>query len=256
MTKIIAFPPVGATQVQWFLRQPLQRSSGLLTGKRYVSALGAARIEATVAVSALARGRNGAGFSESLWRQIDGGVHLVSLFSPPANWHLDAQGEWGWGAPGGYRGLGTNPLQWTSAGASLPWTGGGASLVWFSGSLAAAVPGSDAAGAFVTVSGLPPNTLVIRPAEILRSYPSGDLEGVATRAITAAYSDDGGVAIIRLFAALPAGVVSLGGAERKVFEVTNEPLSNQPVGQNWTINWQFREVFPSEISDPVEVNPW
>jgi hypothetical protein len=256
MTKIITFPPVGSTLVKWFLRQPVQRSRGMFTGKRHVSAIGPARVEATVGVSSLARGRNGAGYSDSLWRQIDGGVHLVSLLSPPANWHLDASGEWGWGAPGGYRGLGTEALEWANGGASLPWTADSAPLVWFSGSLALAVPGSDADGPFVTVSGLPPGQLVIRPSEIVRSYPAGDLVGVASRAVTVAYSSASGVAVIRLFSPLPAGTISLGGSERKIFEVTNEPESTQGVGQNWTITWQFTEVFPSEIIDPVEVNPW
>lgn len=256
MTNIIAFPPVGTTALRWSLTQRVQRSSGLFTGKRHVTAFGPARYEAEVQISALSKGRNGAGYSESLWRQIDGGVHLVALLSPPANWHIDAQSEWGYGAPGGFSGLGTQPLSWTDGGAPLGWTSGGDPLAWFTGSLAQATPGTDDNGHFVTVTGLPPSQLVIRPAEVVRSYPPGNLVGVTSRAITAAYSNASGVAVVRLFDAVPAGTISLGASERRVFEVTNQPFAAQPVGKNWAITWQFREVLPHEITDPVEVNPW
>jgi len=256
MTNIIAFPPVGTVQLAWFVQQPVQRSRRLFSGARSVSAFQPARVRASVTISALANGRSGAGYSDALWRQLDGGVNLVALLSPPANWHLDAQREWGWGAPGGFRGLGTQPVSWTSGGAPLSWTEGGDPLAWFSGSLAQATPGSDSIGPIITVTGLPPSQLVVRPSEIVRSYPPGNLAGVAARAVTEARSNAEGVAVIRLTAALPAGTVSLGGAERRVFEVTNEPAAQQPVGQNWTIQWDFLEVLPDEITDPVEVNPW
>jgi hypothetical protein len=82
------------------------------------------------------------------------------------------------------------------------------------------------------------------------------MEGVASRAVTAVRSNASGVAVIRVFETLPAGIVSLGGYERRIFEVLNEPSTPQPFGANWLISWQFMEVLPNEISDPVEVDLW
>lgn len=248
MTNIYAWPPVGVVATKWTQEARTGRSQFAFSGKRAVSSDGPARIEASATISALSRGRNGAGYSEALKRHLDGGLHLVRLYSWPINWHLDAQAET-WRQ--------STPFIWTSEGAALPWTSGSDDLTWFTGPAVQGVAGIDADGfAIVTLSGLPASRLIIRPGEFVRSYTGLDIIGVVAMALKPAFSDALGNAVVRLSAALPSGTISLGDAESAIFEVTNSPSAEQPTGQNWQINWTFREVFASEISDPVEVNPW
>lgn len=248
MTNIYAWPPVGAVATKWTQQARTGRSQYAFSGKRAVSSDGPARIIAAATVSALSLDRSGAGYCEALKRLLDGNVHLVRLYSWPINWHLDAQR----GAD-----LQTAPLIWTAEAVPLNWTAAGTALHWFTGPVAQGVPSVDALGFdSITITGLPANRLVVRPGDFLRSYAGGDLVGVLAQVVKPAYSDASGSATVRLFSALPAGVISLGDHETAIFEVMNTPEATQPLGQNWTYQWEFRQVFPDEISDPVEVNPW
>lgn len=248
MTNIYAWPPVGAVASKWTLEARTGRSQYAFSGKRAVSSDGPSRIIASATVSALARGRNGAGYCEALKRLLDGNVHLVRLYSWPINWHLDAQRE---------AGRQTAPIIWTSEGVPLDWTAGESDLFWFTGPTVHGVPSTDALGyATISLTGLPPSQLIIRPGEFLRSFAPGDLAGVVAQAVMPAYSDALGAATVRLFSPLPAGTISLGDQESAIFEVMNVPEAMQPLGQNWTYQWDFRQVFASEIHEPVEVNPW
>ena len=248
MTNIYAFPPVGSVGREWTEETRVARSSYLFSGKRAVSSLGPRRRLASLTVSALALGRNGAGYSESLKRLLDGGLHLVRLWSWPVNWHLDAADM---------AALLTEPLSWTSGGVPLIWTSGGVPLLWFTGANVQGVAGTDAAGfPILTLSGLPPGQLVLRPFDVVRVFPTAGGASVAARGVGAVSSDGAGAAVVRLHGALPTGTVSLGDVETAAFEVTSMPRAVQPVGADWTYEWGFREVLAAEITDPVEVNPW
>jgi len=245
MTKIYAWPPVFTVGRKWTTQAPVARSQFAFSGKRVISSAGPARRVASITVSALSGDRNGAGYCESLKRLLDGGVHLVRLYSWPINWHLDADLQ-----------RNTAPLQWLEGAAPSEWALGGDDVQWFSGPLVMAAPSVVDGWHVVTLTGLPANTMVLRPAEFIRVFAAGDLVGVSAQVVAQAYSDGSGVAVVRLFSAVPAGVASLGDRETAIFQATSMPEAVQPVGQNWTYQWDFLEVFPEEIDSPVEVNPW
>lgn len=247
MVKVIAFPPVGAVGTMWTPQAPVQRSQGLISGKRYVSRFGRERIMASVRVSALSKNRSGAGFSEMLKRHLDGGVNLVRLESYPINWHLDY-------LPGAEI-RGGQLVEWTSNGADLNWQNAGQPLYWFNGVVLTGV--SD--GLTLTVSNLPPNKIVARPSDFIKAYT--DSIGAFSEAIveTEARSNADGVAVIKLFAPLPAGAynrVNIGESVSRVLEATDMPMVAQPFAQNWSYEWSFREVFEDETDGFDEVNPW
>lgn len=247
MTNIYAFPPVGVIGREWTEETRVSRSAYLFSGKRAVSSLAPRRRLASLAVSALARGRNGAGYSESLKRLLDGGMHLVRLTSWPINWYLDAV------AAGGV----TVPLSWTAGGVPLTWTSGGVPLVWFSGGVVQGVAGTDAAGfPILTLTGLVPGQIVVRPFEVVRVFPTAGGASVAARAVGLVIADGSGGAVLRLHDALVSGTVSFGDAESAVFEVTGWPRAVQGVRGDWTYSWDFREVLAGEITSPVEIDPW
>jgi len=50
--------------------------------------------------------------------------------------------------------------------------------------------------------------------------------------------------------------ISIGAAENAVFRADEMPRAVQPLGQNWTYQWRFREIFSDEVGGFVEVNPW
>jgi hypothetical protein len=246
VTIIYAFPPVASKGREWTEEVRVQRSAYLLSGKRAVSSLGPRRRLAQVQVSALARGRNGAGYSESLKRFLDGGINLVRLYSWPVNWHLDATGA----------GVSV-PMTWTSGAVPLTWTSGAVPMRWFSGPAIRGVAGTDAGGfPILTLSGLVPGALVVRPFDVLRAYPDNGDPSVAVRAVSLVYADGSGGAVVRLHDAAVSGTVSVGDSETGVFEATAMPRAVQPVNGDWVYQWDFREVLADEITDPEEVNPW
>lgn len=108
MPNVYAWPPVGVVGHEWTEHAPVNRSRSILTGRRYVSAAQRKRRLAALNVSALARGRSGAGYMEVLKRLLAGGENLVRLNSYPVNWWLDTQrlarlrlsDPVGWTAPG------------------------------------------------------------------------------------------------------------------------------------------------------------
>ena len=248
-TDVIAFPPIGAVGAMWALRAPVGRSQSMLTGKRFVSRIGRARRVAMVAISALSLNRSGAGYSEMLSQYLDGGANLVRLTSYPINWHLDAQR---------LAGVRTSqPLGWSAAGDVLEWSAGGQPLSWFSGAVLTGV----AAGDTLTVSGLPAGVMIARPAEFVRVFSAATgPQGATAQIVTEARTNASGVAVLRLRTPLPAGAyqgVSIGASESRVFEAVAIPEVAQPVGDNWVLEWQFREVFADEVQGGfTEVNPW
>lgn len=252
MANVIVFPPVGAVGSEWAVSAPIQVSRSMMTGRRYVSAMGRERREASVVVSALAKTRSGAGYSEMLKRHLDGGVHLVRLNSYPINWHLDAARMAGL--------VNSHPFTWEHEDATFTWEHEGYPVIWFSGTvLTGTVTTSDGWPA-IAVSGLPPNMLVARPGDFVEVFEEfGDTSGHIAQVTAEATSNGAGAAIVRLMDALPEleGVrVNLGASDSRVFEAVELPRAMQPMGQNWVYEWRFREVFADEVGGFVEVNPW
>lgn len=244
MINVYAWPPVGVVGSEWSEIAPVRRSQSMLTGADYMSTVQRRRRVATLEVSALARGRSGAGYSEALKRLLDGGVNAVRLHSYPINWHLDAvRNE-----------LQSSPLHWTTNGTDLEWEDDGTELLWFTGAGLQGTVGTEGGWDVVHITGAPANTLLIRPADFVRVY--GAEEGVA-QAVTEAHSDANGEATIRLFDPLPNdGVVSLGDRESIVARPVSIPRAVQPHASNWSYTWEFREIFSDEVGGFNEVDPW
>lgn len=246
---IYAFPPVAAVSTMWTEVAPVRASRSALSGKRYVSSAGPRRRTAMVLVSALSRARDGAGYSESLKRFLDGGMNLVRLNSSAVNWHLDY-------LPGTPGSLFTAPLGWTVGGDPLDWTHDGQPLYWFTGPVLQGTSGTVGGFPAITITGLTPGRLVCRAYDVIRSYAADGSTTATARAITTVYADASGEAVIRLHDALASGVISIGDQESAVFEVEDMPSSPQPLGANWFYEWRFREVLPAEYAGATEVNPW
>jgi len=252
--KIVAWPPVGIVSAAPWVERPVVRSEGLLSGARAVASAGPERRVAQLSVSSLALGRSGAGYMAQLWRELDGGLNLVRLGVVSANWFLDRQA--------GRSAFGTEPLGWTVDGSDpLEWTVDGSDpLAWFVGAVRLGSAGTDADGyATITLTGLPPNTLIVRPDDVVRSYvvDAGEIEATsAARAVTAAVSDGAGSVTIRLDAALPAGVIALHDTESVVFDVTGIQQAAQTVSGDWQTQVNLREVLAHERVGATEWNPW
>lgn len=251
MINVYAWPPVGVVGSEWTEESPVQVSRSIVTGADYTSLALRKRRLATLEVSALAKGRSGAGYMEILKRFLEG-RHAVRLNSYPINWHLDAMN------PGARA---STPLFWSDGGVDLEWTDGGTELLWYDGTLLTGTTGTDASGfSIITVSGLPVNTLVARPGEFLTAFgDEDDTTGTTAQIVNEVTSNGSGVAAIRIFTALPAMTdvrVNIGTSDTGVFKPVQIPRAVQPVGGSWTYSWQFREVFSDEVGGFTEVDPW
>lgn len=252
--KIIAWPPVGITSRAPWVERPIVRSEGLLFGARVVASAGPARRVAQLSVSSLAMGRSGAGYMAQLWRELEGGMNLLRIGVSSANWFLDEQA--------GRVRFGDAPLYWTVDGSDpLAWTVDGTDpLAWFVGPARTGTHGTDALGyPTLSLTGLPPNAVIVRPDDIVRSFAvdEGEIGSATTaRAVTLARSDGAGAVTIRLDAELPAGVISLHDTESVVFEVTSLQPSAQGLSGDWQTTISLREVLPHEYAGATEWNPW
>lgn len=242
---VIAWPPVGVVGSEWTEDAPVQQSRSIITGASYLSAHQRVRRLVALNVSALARGRSGAGYMEMLKRHLAGGIHAVRLHSYPVNWHLETADET-WRQ--------STPIEWTG----LSWTSGGGALSWYSGTLLTGTTGTDGAGwNIVTVNGLPADRLVARPGEFVTIYDGAT--PYRAQVTAEAVSDGAGQAVIRLFDALPAltgARINLGTSDTGVFRAESLPRAVQPLSANWTYSWEFREVFADEVGGFTEVDPW
>lgn len=249
---VFGWPPVGAVGTVWTFDQPSSVSVSALTGAARYSLIQPERRRARVVVSALARGRDGAGYSEVLKRLLQGGSKLVRLNSSPINWHLD-DAQMRAFRQGNYFG-------WATASEPLTWIGPESAFAWFDGAFLTGTIGTSGGYPAITVSGLPPLTLVARPADFATVFEDAHdpaERGVAIMIIAPARSNAEGVAVIRLYSPAPyAARVSLGAPETAVFRATSIPTGEQPVGANWTLPWDFEEVFSAEVGGFTEKPDW
>lgn len=247
---VYAWPPVGVTGWEWTEVAPVAVSRSIITGADYTSAAGPRRKLAALNVSALGRGRSGAGYIENLKTLLDGGTHLVRLNSTPVNWWLDAARLQSVRQ--------SQPLTWQSGAVPLAWQSGAAPLKWFSGAVLTGTATTVSGTPALSVAGLPPSQLVARPAEYVTLFvDGGDLVGTTARVLTEARSDASGVAVIKLMSALSgAGRVNIGTSESAVFKAETLPRAMQGIKGDWSYAWSFRQVFSDEVGGFTEVNPW
>lgn len=252
---VIAWPPVGAVGCEWTAHQPVARLRSALTGRDQMQGSQRKRRLATLQVSALSAGRMGAGYCEMLKDLLVGGVHAVRLRSSPINWHLDEDGR--------AAVLNSFPIGWRTAANPLGWqTVAGQPLIWFDGRVITASGASVASGRWhnLTLTGLPGITLVARPGDFIRAYQisNPDMWQVA-RVVRPAVTNGAGTVTLCLDRAItiPGARVNVAGQDEAVFRVEGAlPRAVQPVGQNWTYTWNFREVFADEVGGFIEVDPW
>lgn len=243
MANVYAWPPVGLLAAEWSMTAPVATSRSLVTGGEFVSAAQRRRRVATLEVSALALGRNGAGYMEVLKRLLDGGVHLVRLTSTPINWHLDAVAE---------DAARPRPMTWIVPPGGIGWEVPPGGIDWWTSGPSIGTAGTVDGWPVVTVTGLPPGRMIARPGEFVTL---GDATAMVLRP---AWSDDAGEAVIRLVTPLEGdGPCIVGARETAVFAADAMPRAMQPLGQNWSYQWQFTQVFEDEGRGPfVEVDPW
>lgn len=255
MTNVYAFPPVAITGWQWDVEDPVAVSRSLLDGGRYVTTSGPRRIVARARVSALGRGRSGAGYMQVLRRLLNGGENLVRLYSWPVNFWLDdhdlaalRRGE---------------VITWADGGALIPWADGGSGLVWLDGAYVTGTTGTDSEGfATIALSGLPSSRLCVRPGDFLTIYDAvADTTGETIMVMSEGTTDANGDVTVRLIESPSTGYsgnrVSVGTSESAVFEVTDMPPMQQTISGDWTVTWAFRQVFADEVPGGfTEVNPW
>lgn len=248
---VYAWPPVGAVGAEWDYVAPISESFSALTGKRYVSAARPARRVATVEVSAQSSNRTGAGYVVMLKRLLDGGVNLVRLTSYPLARFLDTADQ---------NALRQSVhLDWTSGGIDLGWTTPPTELLWYDGTILTGVIGTSGIYDIVTVSGLPPRTLVARPGEYLTAFADeDDVIGSTVQVLAPAWSYNDGTAVIRLFSPLAyGGRINIGVKDTAVFRVVGAlPRAVQPVRGDWSYTWQFEEVFSDEVGGFTERTGW
>ncbi|AGT07908.1 hypothetical protein [Paracoccus aminophilus] len=251
---VFPWPPVGAVGSEWTEDAPVARLRSLMTGRDQMQASQRRRRIATLQVSALARGRMGAGYSEMLKQLLEGGIHAVRLQSTPINWWLDEQarqelgfdsGPFDWRAGGG-----PNPLAWQ--------TGSGPNrLLFLTGS--AVVAGTvTASGLFANMplTGLPPRTRIAAPGDFIRIYDLADAtRWEVARVVREAVTTASGTVTLRLdrVPSITGGRVNLTGQDEGVFRVDGPlPRAMQTVSGDWSYTWSFREVFADEVGGFTE----
>ena len=248
MVKVFSWPPVSVEAHYWTMSQPLSRSQSLITGKSYVSSAQRKRILAGVDVYSLAN--YGAGYMEALWRMMEGGVHLVRLNSRCLV-----------GDPGLVDGQlrRSSRLDWINSGEGMTWLVPPSEMLWLRGTpLSFTINWQNSYLASVTVTGLPPNSVVALPGEFYRvNSHDGSFQGSGV-IVDKAESDSTGSAVVRVSPPPPeGGVLSLGSQETGAFELMSEwPLVKKRAGSMDSYLLEFRQVFEDERGPFEEVSPW
>jgi hypothetical protein len=249
MTDVIAWPPFQLTGWELAEVYPQSRSVGLIEGRPRTSAAQRGRRVATANVTGIGTAKDGAGYVRMLNRQWAGAPNLVRAECLSSLWYRARLGL----------DLRNNILEWTDGGVDLLWTDGAVDLLWGDGEYATyGVPLVDGPWHSLTVTGLPPNRIVVRPSELI-SVTDGATTQTAY-VMTTARSDASGTAVIRTDKATAftvEGLVSIGQREVIVFEALGVPRAVQGVTGTFGFQWDFREVFEDEYADGwTDVNPW
>ena len=245
--KVFAWPPVGANGWEWTEVAPITSSRSLTTEREFTATSGRKRRMASLSVSAMSANGAGAGYMEMMKRLLEG-VNAVRLRSKPINSQKYSSKIGG-----------VTPVRWTADDTQLDWTAGASDLLWFSGTVFLATTTTSGGYPAVSVTGLPPSTLVARPGEFIRLFADSNGGEHVSQVLAPAYSDENGAALIKVLDALPSLTevpVNFGDRASAVFKPISYPRAVQPVRGDWTYDWQFREVFADEVGGFEEVDPW
>jgi hypothetical protein len=247
MTDVIAWPPVGLTGWSIHDNFPRSQSRGLISGLTRTSAIERPRRLATAVVAGRGPNQSGAGYIRMLNRRWGSAPRLTRVECFPENWHLNNIDV----------SLRNSFLDWTDGSTELLWTHGATDLWWSDNLAMSGSPTTVGGKPALSVTGLPPNRIVARPADLISVSTPAATERVFAMAV--ARSDASGAATILLEEAVTlSGLVSVGERESVVFEAQGVPRSVQSAQTgDWAFTWEFREVFEEEYDTPwVEVDPW
>jgi hypothetical protein len=244
---VYAWPPVAAIGSEWTPVQPVDESFSGITNKRYASANQPERRATTVVAAALGRGNNGAGYMEMLKRLLQGGAHYVRLTSYPINWAIEARTD-----------LQSQVLTWLDGATDMVWLDGSTDMIWLDGTVINSTLSTSKGLPALTLTGCPPSTLVVRPAEFLTVINPTTGATDTVQSLAPAYSNSEGIATVRLYrAAAFAGRVNIGTADTAVFRVVGAlPRAVQPLSGQWSYTWSFEEVMPEDVGGFVENLTW
>lgn len=250
-TPVYAWPPVGAMAREWDVSEPISESFSALTGRRYASAIKPKRRVAQVVVSGMSCDHNGAGYILMLKQLLEGGANLVRLSSFALDRYLSTE------ARNALRQA--FPLLWEDGSADLDWTFDGVEGHWLEGAIITGTISTSGGFHYITVSGLPANTLVARPGDHITVFEDeSDTTGSTAQVLAPATTNGSGIALIRLFSALAySGRANIGVPVSAVFRVVGElPRATIPRVGDWTYGWQFEEVFSDEVDGFTEIDGW
>lgn len=244
MVDVVKWPPVGLTAFEISKVDPVSVSKTLINSRPFVSRFGRSRRVATNVVTGFGYDSAGSGYMEMFKEYLEGGSNLIRLDITSGIWHFVRAGN--------------NPLlsnallEWTSNGGELVWTTGGTELLWFEKGIVA----TSKAGESIIVTGLPPNTTIVRPHEIVSIYVNGVKESRRVRKVSK--SNPSGIAQIFTKGEFSGvGPVILGDSESVVFRVDGMlPRAVQPQIGEWTYEWSLTEAFEDEYDAWIEVDPW
>ena len=242
MVDVIKWPPVGEVAFEISKVDPVSVSTSLIDGQPRFSRYGRSRRVAKTSVSGIGPDAAGAGYMEMLKEFLEGGVNLTRVTTYSSIWHfVRAQNNVN---------LKNFDVDWQS-GNTILWVDGASSVDWRSVNFFA-TPTTDNGWPAISVVGLPPNSIVVRPHE---NITIGDQ---TTKSLTVAKSDSNGDAIIRVKDTITqSGQAILGSSEDIVFRPLSLPRAVQPQLGNWQYDWDFVEAFEDEYAEGfTEQNPW
>jgi len=245
MTKVYTFPPISALGTGWTVEDKISRSKSLVTSKRFVSSYQRTRLKAVVEVSGVGVNQVGAGYNEVLKRLLKGGENLVRLKSYRINTS---------GAPS-YSAI-SDDLVWTDNGNDLDWTHGTDQMRWFSGVPVDATPTTSRGLNAISLSGLPPDTVIIQPGQFIQLI-TDDGSKQTLSAVDTAKTDGSGIAIVMVVETpIGAGRAKVNVSDEAVFEADEMPSALTPVQGDWIYRWNFTQVFEDETDGFEELDPW
>jgi hypothetical protein len=250
---VYKWPPVHTVATMWTVQQPIHRSRSFVTGYSLTSSAQRERLMAKFEVPGIGNDNLGGGYCEVLKKLLAGGQHLIRVNAVPVNWYFEQL------TPRDFER--SVKVEWDDgAGTEVTWEEPPTETVWLSGSFVPGTIGTDGSWDIVTLTGLPPNTLIARPGEYVtgRALAGLDADGSTAMVMRPATSDASGSVTIYLMSALTvAEHVEINARPSYVFEVDGPlPSATQPLDGNWSYVWPLRQVFEDEVGAFTEIDPW
>lgn len=246
--EVVAWPPFAVTAWEIHDHFPQSRSVATIQGTARTSSALLPRRLVTASVRGIGVDRSGAGYVRMLNRRWAGKPRLVRMSCASALYRFSPSGL----------DLARSLMEWIVPSTPLLWTAGSGALRWGDDLALLGAVATDGMWPAISVSGLPPNTVVARPSDLIEVTSGDGLTKQQSRAMKVTRSDGSGVALIRLETAFTIpGSVAIGVKETGVFEAQEVPRGSQPLSGDWLYQWSLREVFADEYPGGfTEVDPW